>query len=370
MKSTGKWNRAGWGLGVWVAIGMATGVVWTSTASAQESPYVPGTPFETHPPVPGLGGVDAGVHGDESAEPRGNGPTGRPIIVITGYWPPTNEMVRRFSNSPTQNPAGWVGGNWEGRGYDILAYFPEFPDGPGKGVGDFEVDYQDTSQDWWVIVPPLKPIALITFSRGRPGIEWNLEGGNRTYVSNEWTADYLSPLRPTAELPIMIQEPPLTERYSTLPMEAIFAAVQASGANVDPFSSVIDESRFLSNFIGYHGTWYHTMHASPSDPAWNIAAGHIHVGINTALADAIVATEATLRTLIAHVDSVRFTRGDLNCDGSIDGRDAGAFAEALVNPLGYDTRHPECNRIAGDLTGDAELTLADVGPFVHFLLNP
>ena len=52
-------------------------------------------------------------------------------IMITGYWPPTNEMVRHFSNNPVQNPGGWVGGNWEGRGYDIYAFFPEFPHGVG-----------------------------------------------------------------------------------------------------------------------------------------------------------------------------------------------------------------------------------------------
>src|SRR5262245_41383211 len=48
-------------------------------------------------------------------------------IMITGYWPPTNEMIREFSNNPTQNPGGWIGGNWEGRGYNVYAYFPEFP---------------------------------------------------------------------------------------------------------------------------------------------------------------------------------------------------------------------------------------------------
>ena len=34
----------------------------------------------------------------------------RPTIVITGYWPPTNEMIRPFSTDPDQNPDGWIGG--------------------------------------------------------------------------------------------------------------------------------------------------------------------------------------------------------------------------------------------------------------------
>ena len=56
-------------------------------------------------------------------------------ILLTGYWPPSNEMLRKFSNNPTQNPAGWQGQNWEGRGYNIYAYFPEFPGGPATRKG-------------------------------------------------------------------------------------------------------------------------------------------------------------------------------------------------------------------------------------------
>jgi hypothetical protein len=52
-------------------------------------------------------------------------------ILLTGYWPPTNEMVRRFSTSTVQNPDGWIGGNWEGRGYNVYSFFPEFPGGVG-----------------------------------------------------------------------------------------------------------------------------------------------------------------------------------------------------------------------------------------------
>ena len=64
-------------------------------------------------------------------------------IMLTGYWPPSNEMLRKFSTDPNQNPGGWQGENWEGRGYNIYAYFPEFPGGTGsnpKGEGDLEVD--------------------------------------------------------------------------------------------------------------------------------------------------------------------------------------------------------------------------------------
>ena len=42
------------------------------------------------------------------------------------YWPPTNEMVRPFSTNEHLNPDGWIGDNWEDRGYDVHSYFPTF----------------------------------------------------------------------------------------------------------------------------------------------------------------------------------------------------------------------------------------------------
>ena len=34
-------------------------------------------------------------------------------IMLTGYWPQTNNMLRAFSTNPDQNPDGWIGENWE-----------------------------------------------------------------------------------------------------------------------------------------------------------------------------------------------------------------------------------------------------------------
>lgn len=229
-------------------------------------------------------------------------------IMITGYWPPTNEMVRRFSTSPVQNPQGWVGQNWEGRGYDVYSYFPEFPGGTGtnpRGEGDLEVDYQDTSADWWRIVNQVQPIAIITFSRGRAGTNWEIEARNRKMPLNQWTDDYLAPFKPTEDLPIAT-EPDNLIRHSSLPMQNILTAVAAGVAGMNAFIDTSDAfgGTFLSEFIGYHGNWYHGLHADPNDPAWNIAAGHIHVGINTPLDKAIAATEISLRELIGHVNTV------------------------------------------------------------------
>lgn len=229
-------------------------------------------------------------------------------IMITGYWPPTNEMIRPFSQNTAQNPGGWQGGNWEGRGYDIFSYFPEFPGitSPpyGRGQGDFEVDYQDASADFWRVVEELRPVAIITFSRGGAGSNWEIESRARKLPLNSWTPDYLAPTRPTADLPIA-SEPDNFIRHSSLPMSQIRDAVNAAGIGVPAF---IDTSNsfggtFVSEFTSYHSAWYANLHSSPSDPFWTVAGGHIHVGGGTTVAGATLATEISLRVLIEHVNA-------------------------------------------------------------------
>lgn len=230
-------------------------------------------------------------------------------IMITGYWPQTNNMVRQFSANPEQNPLGWVGGNWEGRGYNIYSYFPEFPGqtGPnwGKGVGDFEVDYQDTVADWHRITDELKPAAIITFSRGNPGSSWEIETRHRRRAQHLWAPDYSAPSLPDLDSPIFQALPVGTDLYSSLPKEQIRDAVAAAGIINDVYLDTTGTGgNFLSEFIGLHGVWYHSMNNSEDAAYRNFAAGHIHVGIDTPFDAAVLATEITLRTLTDYLDSV------------------------------------------------------------------
>lgn len=222
--------------------------------------------------------------------------------MLTGYWPPTNEMLRQFSTNPSQNPAGWHGQNWENRGYNIYSFFPEFPNGIGKGVGDFEVDYQDTSQDFWRIVAEVRPVAIITFSRGDRGQSWELESRQRNLQT--WVNDYEAPFQPTPSPPDSGVAAGYI-RYSTLPMQNIVDAVGAAGLGLNPFIDTSDAfgGGFLSEFMAYHGTWYHDLHSGPNDPAWNVCAGHVHVGTNVSVPTATIAAEITLRETLGYVDS-------------------------------------------------------------------
>lgn len=233
----------------------------------------------------------------------------RPAIMLTGYWPPSNEAVRRFSADPAQNPQGWIGQDWENRGYDIYSYFPEFSPPTctscGTGSGDLEVDYQDTSPDFWNLANALKPIAIITFSRTNASFSWETEMNQ--YNRSTWVNDYVNPKQPTP-VPPDSGVPAGFLRLSSLPVQDIVNAVSAAQLGLNAFICFSgDGGGFLSEFIAYHGVWYRDLHQSPTDPDWCIAAGHIHVGKDITWPVAQAATEVTLRTLIQQLDSVRAT---------------------------------------------------------------
>ena len=240
-------------------------------------------------------------------------------ILVTGYWPPTNEMVRPWSTNPTLNPDGWIGQNWENRGYDIYAYFPTFSNPTctscGQGMGDFEVDYQDTSADFWPLVNALQPVAIVTCSRTGGNFVWQVEMNTHNYSS--WTNDYTAPLQPTPSPPDA-SAPGNFVRLSTLPMQNIVDAVNAAPlgitASIDPTNS----GNFLSGFMAYHGTWYQSLHADVNDPARCIAAGHIHVGDMISWANAHEATKVSLREVLEHLDSTLASPGDVNLDGTVN----------------------------------------------------
>lgn len=61
-------------------------------------------------------------------------------------------------------------------------------------------------------------------------------------------------------------------------------------------------------------------------------------------------------------------KGDMNCDGSINGLDVQAFVEALLDPPSYATDYPDCNPLNGDMDSNSALTTSDVEPFAQAVL--
>lgn len=244
-------------------------------------------------------------------------------VVLMGYWPPTNEMLRPWSEDLEQNPDGWIGANWEGYGYDVRAFFPEFPPdgdpsndpiGSDGSVGsprhDLQVDYQATSLDFWRIVDEHRPVLLVSTSRGSD-IGWEIEAvegghgvGNPGGPELDWASDGYPPYVQPEQTSI---EPASWDAISTyrqgttlatrLPVDAIVAATSAlalTDVAIDPTGT---SGNFLSGYLGLHGLYYAEVWA-PQAGYQVAAAGHIHVGTAVAVDDAHALVQATLRAVL------------------------------------------------------------------------
>ncbi|MHC4457275.1 MAG: InlB B-repeat-containing protein [Planctomycetota bacterium] len=243
-------------------------------------------------------------------------------IMLTGYWPPSNEMLRKFSTDPNQNPGGWQGENWEGLGYNIYAYFPEFPGGVAsnpKGEGDFEIDYQDVSSDFEQITADIHPIAILSYGEG--AASWELEYNARNLTS--WNGDFLDPFGPTPSPPDS-SKPAGYIHNSTLPVQAITDAINNSGAGVNTWVDRDgDPGAFLCEYLAYQVAWYQELHSDPCDQYRCLAAGLTHVPSSLSVSTATTVCEIALRTTIDYLDSqlTFFTiSGTITSDGTpLDG---------------------------------------------------
>jgi hypothetical protein len=196
----------------------------------------------------------------------------RPVIMLTGYWPPTNEMLREFSPNISQNHGSWAGENWEGLGYDVKAYFPEFDKNDSRGHGDFEVDYSDTKADLERITAEVQPLALLSFGQGAG--PWEIEQNFPDFWNQGATL------------------------HSTLPMEKISAAINAGGKIRAWIDTDGDPGNFLCGYMSYIGAQYKVAHSEPSLPNYVQAQGFIHVGVGYESEVYREALHATLRALI------------------------------------------------------------------------
>ncbi|MBC8312051.1 MAG: hypothetical protein H8E72_07065 [Candidatus Marinimicrobia bacterium] len=288
-----------------------------------------------------------------------------PVILVTGFWPPTNEMIRHFSQNESLNPNGWEGSDWEDRGYDVVSYFPEFEtpdcDDCGMGFGDFEVDYQDTSQDYWPIVDDLKPIAIITFSRGWIDHSWEMEFN--FYNRMNWYGDYETPMLPTPNPP----DDSVANyfiRHSTLPVENVVDAINEANLGLDPYVDWNgNPGQFVSEFMGYHGVWYKDTHSFGDDAC--IIAGHIHVGGLIDWDTAQQAAEISIREIINYVDQFSYTSGDINDDGIVDILDI----VLLVNAIMGTTELTTIQTYAADLNGDSNINIQDIILTINLILS-
>ena len=289
----------------------------------------------------------------------------RPKIMVTGYWPPTNEMVRHFSQDSELNPAGWQGENWEGLGYDVVSFFPEFDpancNNCGQGFGNLEVDYQDFSEDFWPIIEEVQPVGIITFSRGFNDMSWELE--NRVVIRTNWYEDYTPPLLPTPNPPDDSVDN-YHVRYTSLPTADIINAINEAHIGLDPYLDNTNAGMFLSEFAGYHGVWYkETFEEDIEIPC--LAGGHIHVGAQVDWDTAKEAAEVSIRTLINYVDQFMVMPGDCNSDGEVNILDVVALAGAVLSNIELTPSQSE----AADMDGNGLLNILDIIAIVNLILT-
>ena len=288
-----------------------------------------------------------------------------PVILITGYWPPTNEMIRDFSQDLSLNPDGWIGDNWENKGYDIVSYFPEFEpsdcDNCGQGFGDLQVDYQNTSEDFWPIVEMHNPVAIITFSRGFIDYSWELE--YNYYNRLNWISDYYPPYLPTPNPPDEYVENYFI-RHSSLPMEEIMDSINNANIGLDSYIDWNgDPGRFVSEFMGYHGVWYKDINQFGSNRC--VTAGHVHVGGLIDVETAKLAAHSTIRTVIDYLDQFIYLSGDVNQDDIIDILDLVLIVNFILSIDDFTL----IQQYAGDINLDGIINIQDIISLINIILE-
>ena len=274
-------------------------------------------------------------------------------------------MIRHFSQNIDLNPNGWQGDNWEQRGYDIISYFPTFSDPDcsscGTGNGILQVDYQNTSDDFWPIANNHEPIGIITFSRGYMNQSWELE--YNAYNRTNWINDYSAPYLPTPNPPDE-DEPSFYLRNSNLPMNEIVNNINNLDIGLDSYIDIDgDPGSFVSEFMAYHGTWFRDLNLFSENNC--IAAGHIHVGGYIPVETSIIAVEETVRTLIDYLDEFNYTSGDVNDDGYIDILDL----VVIMNYILGNIELSNTTSLAADLNEDSIINIQDIILIINMILN-
>ena len=242
-------------------------------------------------------------------------------IVLTGYWNPTGLMIAPFSNNTYLNPSGWKGANWEGLGYNIYSFFPT----PGAYNGTFEVDYQDTWNDFWDITAQLHPIAIISFGAGSG--PWEIEYNARNL--DRWIDDNEKPYQPTP-CPPDDSVPVNYVRHSTLPVQAIENAVNNQTSVFAWVDWDGNPGKYLCEYMAYLGMWYQSLHNNTDDSYMCRAAGFIHVNSGIAIEDAMDATNITIREVIKYLLSFNNPPNPPTITGTINGKAGTEYEYSLT----------------------------------------
>ena len=156
-------------------------------------------------------------------------------------------------------------------------------------------------------------------------------------------------------------------------------AVNGGAPMIGPHAVAIDAANRIR--IAYEDFAYQAVYLAMNEFGWSSTFIDVTGGAPPYITPA-VALDSHGRWAVAYVDHAAWQlklagldistlrRGDLNCDGRIDGRDVQPFVLSLIDPAAYAAAYPECDIIAADLNCDTAIDSLDVPPFVGLALAP
>ena len=121
--------------------------------------------------------------------------------------------------------------------------------------------------------------------------------------------------------------------------------------------------QFLSEFMGYHGMWYHQSSLETNTPC--MLGGHIHVGGQLSTNIARDATELTIEIVLDYLDDMLVIPGDINDDHIINIQD-------IIMLIAYILENNEPNQdwlYIADMNNDGQINVQDVILIVSLILE-
>ena len=147
-------------------------------------------------------------------------------------------------------------------------------------------------------------------------------------------------------------------------MQSIVDEVNSSNLNLNSYIDINgDPGRFVSEFMGYHGVWYHDLHEFDSENPCFLA-GHVHVGGLIDWDTARDATELTIEKVIEELDTYIYTLGDVNGDLNIDILD---IVNSISHILGNEILEGS-SYYAADMNTDGIINIQDIILIINLII--
>jgi pyrrolidone-carboxylate peptidase len=216
----------------------------------------------------------------------------------------------------------------------------------------FEVDYQNTWEDFWNVTNQIHPFAIVSFGAGDG--PWEIEYNARNL--NSWVKDEKSPYQPTPNPPDNTQ-PVGFIRHSSLPVQQIADEVNNQttiDAWVDWYGN---PGAYLCEYIAYLGMWYQNTHNTTDNPNPCRVAGFIHVNAEVDVNEAMKATKITLRETIKYLSDSNMPPNTPTITGETNGKTQTSYDYAIQ------TTDPEQDKVQYFIDWGDNTNSGWIGPY-------